>query len=386
MARLCSRGIVFLNAYAPRALALALLALVISAPGASAQADRDLRDLVARAMQPYVRGAGAAVVVRRRGQTSFFDFGDADRATRRRVSPDDIFNLASVGKLFPAILLAQAVERGEVSLDDPVANYVTELRKGGDIGRVTLGHLASHTSGLTRGPGEYEPWHRGKYTLPDFLRYLNAWRAEPGRAPGAQNLYSNSAIVLLRLALARRFDMPFASLMRERITKPLGMDSTALPLPAALRARAVQGYGPAGRPIGKPGDQQGVLDFPGAGQVHSSARDMAKFLVANLGETPGQDAIERAMKRAQEPVFSVSPRFTQGLVWQRVRQGGVTLVDKNGALNNVSTYIGLVPDRGLGVVILCNRGKIPATRLGRQILLALADEAGPASDDGGDGD
>jgi beta-lactamase class C len=365
-----------------RALASAVVIVAQAGFCVWAQSNTELRELVAAQVEPWLDvGAGAAVVVRDHGRTTFLDFGFADREAGRRVSSDAIFNLASVGKLFAAILLAQGVERDELRLDDPVAKYVTELQRGGDIGRVTLGQLASHTSGLTRGPGEYEPWHHGKYTLPDFVRYLNDWRADPQHEPGGQSIYSNSAFVLLRLALDRRFDMPFSALMERRILKPLGMNSTALILPPALKRRAVQGYGPAGRPIGEPGEQQGVLAFPSAGQIHSSARDMATFLAANLGELPNQAPLEQAMKLAQKPVFTVNQRFTQALGWQRVRNDGLTIVDKNGGLNNTSTYIGMIPDRGLGIVILCNRGKVPATRIGRQILLALAHGGEPAIED-----
>jgi beta-lactamase class C len=111
---------------------------------------------------------------------------------------------------------------------------------------------------------------------------------------------------------------------------------------------------------------------------------MATFLAANLGELPDQGPLEQAMKLAQQPAFAVNSRFTQALVWQRVRNDGLTIVDKNGGLNNTSTYIGMIPDRGLGIVILCNRGKAPATRRGRQILLTLARASGPAIDVGGE--
>src|SRR6266699_4405346 len=102
----------------------------------------------------------------------------------------------SVGKVFATTLLAQAVKQGQLSLDDPVAKYVTELQRGGDIRRVTLGQLASHTSGLPRVPQQYEHWHRGNYTWPDFVRFLNSWKADPKHEPGQQYLYSNAAIVL----------------------------------------------------------------------------------------------------------------------------------------------------------------------------------------------
>jgi D-alanyl-D-alanine-carboxypeptidase/D-alanyl-D-alanine-endopeptidase len=97
--------------------------------------------------------------------------------------------------------------------------------------------------------------------------------------PGKQDIYSNLAIILLRLALERRFHEPFATLMKERITGPLGMDSTALQLSPARRARAVQGYGPLGRVIGQPGiGTSSNMDFAVAGQIFSSPRDMAVFL------------------------------------------------------------------------------------------------------------
>jgi hypothetical protein len=80
-----------------------------------------------------------------------------------------------------------------------LAKYVTELKEGGDIRSVTLGQLASHTSGLERTPHQSEPWHRGPYTLPDFTRYLNAWKADEAHTPGKQDIYSNSGFVLLAL-------------------------------------------------------------------------------------------------------------------------------------------------------------------------------------------
>jgi beta-lactamase class C len=153
------------------------------------------------------------------------------------------------------------------------------------------------------------------------------------------------------------------------------MSSTALPLPPALLPRAVQGYGPRGRPIGAPGDEQGSFAWASAGQIYSSARDMATFLTANLGELPDQRPIEDAMALAQQGVFTVNPRFTQGLAWQIISAGILTIVDKNGGLPTTSTYIGLFPKQKLGVVILANRGRQGATKIGRQILHALAQES-----------
>ena len=346
----------------------------------------NVEQIVAQKVQPILpgngKGGGVAVAVRINGETRFFNYGFANDARNERVTADSIFNLGSVGKLFATTTLAEAVKRGELSLDDPVDKYVTELQRGGDVRRITLGELASHTSGLPDHPGQYERSHRGKYTWPDFVRFLNSWKADPKHEPGKQYLYSDTAMVLLRIALQRRFNTPFAQLMHQRITGPLGMTSTALPLPRDLLARAVQGYNPQGQPLGKPGMEGGDFEWRGSGQIYSSARDMATFLAANLGELADHGPIESAMAFTQQPVFTVSPRLSIGLAWQIVSSGNLQIFDKNGGLNNTSTYIGFAPQRKLGVIILVNRGKQHATGFGRQILHALAQEQSQPSNEG----
>ena len=373
---------------------LALVAATISP--ARAESDADIEQLVRRHVHPALIAAGGmAVALNIDGRTLLFNYGMADAARKQPITSDSLFNLASVGKAVIATLLAQAVKQGEVSLDDPVAKYVTELQQGGDIRKVTLGQLATHTSGLTRTPQQYEPWRRGPYTLPDFIRYLNAWKADDAHMPGKQDIYSNTGFVLLSLALQRRFGEPIGELMQARLLAPLGITATALPMPRAdgrrelapaLRRRAVQGYNADGQPVGEPGVQQGIFNWPGAGQMFSSASDMARFLAANLGTLSDQRALEDAMAFAQQGVFRVNERFTQALAWQRVANGDRVIVDKNGGLNTTSTYIGMIPDARLGVVLLANCGGEPATRIGRQILLALARSGAVASDHGHAGD
>ncbi len=364
-------------------IASVIRALLTAGPVCAQQVN--VEQIVTQKIQPILpkgAGGGVAVAVRMDGKTSFFNYGMADDAQNSPVTADSIFNLGSVGKVFATTLLAQAVKQGELSLDDPVAKYVTELQRGGDIRRITLGQLASHTSGLPRVPQQYETWHRGRYTWPDFVRFLNSWKAGPNHEPGQQYLYSNAAMVLLRVALERRFNTRFAALMHQRLTGLLGMTSTALPLPRDLLGRAVQGYGPGGRPSGRPGEEGGTFKWPGSGQIYSSSRDMATFLAASLGELPSHGPIENAMAFAHQGVFTVSPRLTIGLAWQIVISGNLRILDKNGGLNNTSTYIGFAPQRKLGVVILVNRGKQHATGFGRQILHALAQENSEPSNEG----
>ena len=77
------------------------------------------------------------------------------------------------------------------------------------------------------------------------------------------------------------------------------------------------------------------------------------------------------MQLAQRGVFPMSRRVTQGLAWE-VDRGPPLLVEKNGGLNNATTYIGMMPAEKLGVIILANRGSNNAgARIGRRIMLRL---------------
>src|SRR5260370_12167299 len=180
--------------------------------------------IVAENIRPILpangKGGGVAVAVRMNGETRFFNYGFANDAKNERVTADSIFNLGSVGKLFATTTLAEAVKGGQLSLDDPVAKYVTELQRGGDIRRITLGELASHTSGLPNRPGEYERWHRGRYTWPDFVRFLNSWKADPKHEPGKQYLYSDTAMLLLRISLHRLLPTPIHPLITHLLPLP----------------------------------------------------------------------------------------------------------------------------------------------------------------------
>src|SRR5262245_65568671 len=88
--------------------------------------------------------------------------------------------------------------------------------------------------------------------------------------------------------------------------------------------------------------------------MFSSARDMAIFLSANLGTLPNNRELQQAMALAQQGVFTVRRRFPQALAWQVVRNGELTIVDKNGGLNNHATYIGMIPHHEPGLGVLAN--------------------------------
>jgi len=367
-----------------RRWSVALIATLLAfAAALAAQNDGDIERLVGRevpAILPADGIGGAAIALRVDGRTLFFSYGWADAAAKRPIDSDSLFNLASLRKLFEVTLIAHAAERGELRLDDPVSKHVAELQQAGYMRRVTLRQLATYTSGLSLRQ-DYEPWPDWGYTLPEFIRALISWKPDDAREPGTEHHYTHAGYVLLQLALERRFAMPIGELLEKRLFQPLGLSSTSLPLRGAdgraqlapeLMGRAVQGYGKDGEPVGAPGDQQSFYDFAGTGQMFSSARDLAIFLAAHLGESAAPNPLHNAMQATQVPVLPYSERNWQALAWEVNTNFDPPIVEKNAGLNNMSGYIGMVPAKKLGIVILANRGSQDAAALGRRILSELA--------------
>lgn len=351
---------------------------------AGATIDGDVAGIIGPAiggLAPASEPGGLAAAVRIDGRTLFFHRGVANERSEQPITSDSLFNLASVRKVFEATLVAEAVLRGELSLDDPVNKYVGELQ-GAYIRRVTIGELATHTSGLLL-PTDHPPWPDDSYSLDQFLQMLNAWTPEHGEQPGKQRIYTHAGYVLLQLALERRYDTPIRTLIEKRILKPLGMNSTLVPergpdnravMEPQFMRRTVQGYSVDGMPIGPPGNQQSYFDFPGTGQMFSSVRDLAILVAASLGDQKTVDPqLGKALQFTQHEFFRVDAQYGQAMAWEVNNLKGPTVIDKPGGLNNASAYVGLVPARKLGLVILSNRGDIhPYDTARTAILPALA--------------
>ena len=105
--------------------------------------------------------------------------------------------------------------------------------------------------------------------------------------------------------------------------------------------------------------------------MYSSPRDMMAFLTANLNELPVDQSLRDAMALTHRNVFRIGPHNGQALAWE-IFGKKPTIVEKYGGLNNASAYIGMMPTRKLGIVILSNRGNQYPNEPGRRILVELA--------------
>ncbi|HZB34274.1 MAG TPA: serine hydrolase [Streptosporangiaceae bacterium] len=142
---------------------------------------------------------------------------------------DTIFDLASVSKLFTALVAVQQAERGALDLDAPVTAYLPEFGgHGKDV--ITVKQLLTHTSGLRPDLPFYN------YPTRDEQRAA-LFAETPRAAPGTAYIYSDLNLIALQFVLDRATGRSLDALVRDDITRPLGMTDTGYNPAASLRPR-----------------------------------------------------------------------------------------------------------------------------------------------------
>lgn len=276
------------------------------------------------------------------------------------------FETGSNGKTMTGMLLADAVERGELALEDRLDRWVPELA-GAPVGGVTLEALASHTSGLPR-DGAQSPltwcWVIGTNCIgadeATMLEDLAAARLEASGTVAYSNLGSGA----LGLALTRATATPYAELAR-RLTGPLAMTGTHVQTPRT-GPLAPRGHQPWGvRP------ENWVMDaYQPVGGFVSTASDMGNYLRAVLeGTAPGMDATRQRVEAHDLPPVGSVRSAGVGLFWIVGTLDGRSVLLHTGETGGYRSAMIVDPERGRAAMVLSNVNK-PVGGLTESVLRA----------------
>lgn len=270
----------------------------------------------------------------------------------RAPAADSLFNIGSIAKLFTAVLLADAVRRGELRMDDPVQRFLPPGYSVPDFeGRqITLTDLATHTSGLPTVPDDFPPETdlaaQARYDRGRFASSLA--RVRLTEAPGTRWNYSNFNFALLAEALAFSAQTDFAALMGRRVLAPLGLSDTYLSLASAPSDRVIPFHDFEGREI--PQELTPVL--PGSGGMYSCANDLLTFASAfmHIHRTPLAGPLA-TMTRVRRPIGAYPG--DQAIGAQIYGDAGHAQVGHAGSTSGHSSAL-LWDQTRFGVVVLSN--------------------------------
>jgi CubicO group peptidase (beta-lactamase class C family) len=365
-------------------IAAALTITLLAVGGAQAQTvapDAEIQRILADRIDAQKQSVGIVVGVIEPTGRRVVAHGRFANGDPRPVGADTVYEIGSITKVFTSLLLADAVQRHEVALTDPVSKFLPDTAKMPERGgrTITLQDLATHTSGLPRMPDNFKPADPANpyadYSVEQLYHFLASYQL--ARDIGSQYEYSNLGGGLLGHVLALRAHTDYASLVRDRITGPLGMSSTAIALSPEMKSRLAVGHSAALQPVAN-------WDLPtlaGAGALRSTTADLLVFLAANLGYTTSPLApAMKAMLDVRRPTGTGGLEVALG--WHVLTAHGHEIVWHNGGTAGYRTFIGFDRAARSGVVVLSNAGTAAGPDdIGRHLLdpqLPLLALAAPA--------
>jgi serine-type D-Ala-D-Ala carboxypeptidase/endopeptidase len=302
--------------------------------------------------------------------------GVQDIDTKRPVTADTLFRIASMTKAFTALSILKLRDEGEIALDAPVETYAPELRgwtyPTDDSPKIRVRDLLTHIAGFVTD----DPWGDRQTPLPedDFTRLLRDG-VPFTRPPATAMEYSNLGYALLGRIVANVSGEPYKDVVERLLLAPLGMTSTGFDVAAAPAERRALGY--------RWDDNAWTLEptlahgaFGAMGGIQTSASDYARWVAYLLSAWPARDgpdagpvrrsSVRELAQGSNFPSVRLRPgssgpeacrqasAYGMGFFAATDCELGLTL-SHGGGYPGYGSHVLLLPDYGVGIFALANR-------------------------------
>ncbi|MDB4912766.1 MAG: hypothetical protein JWM95_410 [Gemmatimonadetes bacterium] len=292
-------------------------------------------------------------VVLRRG------YGLANLEHGIRITPETIFDVASLSKQFTGLAIAMLVTEGRVKLSDDVRKYIPELPLLPQP--ITIEHLVHHTSGVRDWPGALSI---GGWRYDDVITFQQtlgvAYRAQSlNFQPGAEHLYSNTGYNLLAEVVTRVTGQSLAQWTQAQLFGPLGMTRSHF----RTDFREVIANRASGYAQGRDGAWRTITDnlsAPGSSSLFSTADDLARWLINYGSLAVGGSAAHQLMRTPGRLNDGSVVPYAFGILTGSYR--GMPMITHSGAWASFATYTVYMPEQRLGIAVLANSDAIDAQR------------------------
>ncbi len=331
-----------------------------------------LQDFIATHQLP-----AASVAIWQDGQLSTAAVGCLNLNTGVEATPDSLFQIGSITKVFTTCLVMQLVDEGKVDLNTPVQHYLRDFQIADPeaSARITVGQLLNHSNGIA---GDYFPDDEG-HTGNLLARYIDRCSFLPLVHPVGEALcYSNAAFAVAGRLVEVLRGCTWFQAMETYIYRPLGLQHAIADPKEGLRFRCAMGhvFGPDASDS-HPDWQVPERPYFSLGQAPAgttpamSAANLIAFARAHLdgglnqaGERWLSAESVQAMQSptADWPQTSAIKHNAMGLGWmiQQYREGDVKVISHSGATNGFLAALHVVPERKAAFAILLNSFKGPS--------------------------
>lgn len=319
----------------------------------------DLAAVLARILdeEAAARGLpGAAAGLAVDGVHHHAAFGTTSTEDPRPVTADTLFVIGSVTKTFTSLAVAQLVDAGRISFDDPVADHLPEVADVIDLDGITVRQLLDHRAGLF-----------GDATLVGEPTLAAIGEAPRLFAPGEGYSYSNAGFTLAGELVAALTGRSFEDRLQEAVLTPLGMRRSTFRADRAIFERVALPHVvfPDHDPIvlrsggWQPGWELRPIDAA-AGGLAAPVSELLRWGAFHLGDgtVPGEPAnrlISPALlAELHRPTHDAEPGARVGLDWVTTVVDGVPVIGHGGLVAGYCSQLFVVPERQVAFACLTN--------------------------------
>ena len=297
-------------------------------------------------------------------------FGVRELGTDELLTPEHIFHFASVSKPYVATAIVQLAEREKLELNDSVVEHLPYFRLADErYGEITIQQMLNHTAGMPD-VEDYE-WDNPQFDDRAAERFVRTMASEELLwAPGSDWMYSNMAFDALGDLIAKVSGVSFEEYVQINILEPIGMNDSSFIYPEIDETLRTSGH------VGDPANVSNVYPYnrrhAPSSTLNSSVSEMTRWMLVNLGrgELDG-----RRILSAESYDLLWAPSTNQvtaigqiGLSWFLGEHAGHRTAFHGGGDTGYRSFILLLPDDGIGVVLASNWQGTDSTTLAYGVL------------------
>ena len=311
----------------------------------------------------YIKGVmlekqipGMSVAVVREGKPLLMQgYGFANLEHSTEATEKTLYEVASVGKTFTAMVVMMLVEEGVIELDRAISDYLDDLPLAWSA--VTVRHILSHQSGIPSYTEVDNYWKDICQANLSKREIIALVRDKPLKyTPGDYGSYDNTGFYLLGMMLEQVTSQSYADLMRDRLFKPLGMSSTKMNNPKEIVYNRAAGYRLVDESLVNKPYYSPSVTYSAGGQL-SSIEDMVKYEQELFEPTLINKSTLQSMWIPNFPVHNdvwKKHGYVAGLGWWKLNYTGRQVVGHNGSIIGFASNITRFVDDGITVILFCN--------------------------------
>jgi D-alanyl-D-alanine carboxypeptidase len=317
-----------------------LFCLAVFSTGSTQNIDKAKLDLLFDRLLEKNKGMGS-ITIAKDGKILYsrsFGYGFITDSTKKPLTEDTKFRIASITKTYTAVMIFQLIEEGKLKLSDNLDRFFPQIP---NAGKITIAHILSHRSGIPD-LNVNDGWRSQQRTHEEVIAALT--KGKPIFEPDSQHLYSNTGYVILGYILEKLDGKPYQDALKQRISSKIGVENTYL---GVGNTNPDNNESLSYRYLGawKEAPEMNLSVPAGAGAIISTPNDMVKFIHALFD-------LKFISKSSLEQMKTM--RDGEGMGMETFSFAGRTLYGHTGGSNASGAWLAYEPTEKLAMAYTTN--------------------------------